>query len=123
MDTNMMMARSLAPEDIRVGTYVVTLHIQQQYLMFRDNPVGDDELYIYPIARRPCETELPRKVVGVCLPFVVVRDNDRKTQMLDTRSVRLAQIDERVAKVALKPHMKPREANADAKRCKCCRSR
>jgi len=123
MDTNMIIARSLAPEDINVGMYVMTLHSQHQYLMLRDNAIGDDELYIQQIVRRPCEPELPRKVVGVCLPFVVVRNHNRKTEMLDTRSVRLARIDNQVAKIAIKPHLKPREAKSDGKRCKCCRSK
>lgn len=123
MDTNMMMACSLAPEDICVGMYVATLHVQLQFLMYRENPAGDDELYTYPVVRRPHETELPRKVVGICLPYVVVRNHDRKTEMLDTRSVRLARVDTQFAKAALKPHMKPREAKSDGKRCKCYRSK
>ncbi len=123
MDTNMMMARSLAPEDISVGMYVATLHVQLQFLMYRENPAGDDELYTYPVVRRSHETELPRKVVGICLPYVVVRNHDRKTEMLDTRSVRLAWVDTQFAKAALKPYMKPREAKSDGKRCKCCRSK
>lgn len=123
MNTNMMMARSLAPEDIAAGMYVAVLHIQHQFLMYRDNPAGDNELYICPIVRRPCVAELPRKVVGVCLPYVVVRNHDRKTEMLDTRSVRLARVDTQFAKAAIKPHTKPREAESNGRRCKCCRSK
>ena len=120
MDTDMIMARSLAPEDIAVGNYVMTLHVQHQYLMLRDNPVGDDELYIQHIVRRPCEPELPRKVVGVCLPYVVVRNHRRKTEMLDTRCIRLARVSEQFAKTAIKPHLKPREAKPSSKRkCNC----
>ena len=123
MSNNMIMARSLAPEDIEAGMYVMTLHTQHQHLLMRDNVAGDDELYTQQIVRRPCEPELPRKVVGVCLPFIVVRNHARKTEMLDTRCIRLARVDEQFARVALKPHLKPREAKSNGKRCKCCRSK
>jgi hypothetical protein len=123
MDNNMIMARSLAPEDIRVGAYVVTLHLQSQFLLFNELPTGEPEIIVHPVVRRPCETQLPRKVVSVCLPFVVVRNHERKTEMLDARSVRLARVSKEFAKAALKPHIKSREAKSRRCRCECSGNR
>lgn len=126
MDTNMIMARSLAPEDISVGYFVMTLNTQKQFLVDRCSQAGEEILGVQRLSLRPDETRLPRKVVGVCLPFVIVRDHNRMTEVIDTRSTGLARVGEAFAKAALKPHIKKREAKSSGKKptsCKRCRSK
>src|SRR5262245_929503 len=70
-------ARVLAPEDVRIGDFVAVLYIVGEHLtcaMLEDSawrgvaPVR--------IAWMPCpwEDNPPLKVVGVCLPFLLVKD-------------------------------------------------
>jgi hypothetical protein len=116
-----ILARSLAPEDIKSGIYVMTLHRQYQVLMSKCSPIGDPELVVLPVAMRPYETELPKKVIEVCLPYVVLETEKGKTEMLDTRSHRVAKVTKRFAKAAHKPHI----AKSEKKRkpCRCSRKK
>lgn len=95
--------RAIAPEDIRAGLYVMPIHRLVQLPIMRCEAV-EPSVEILQVVVRPFWNDLPGKVVGVCLPFVVVEMPDSKTEILDTRSVRLAQVNKRFAKIARKPH-------------------
>jgi len=111
----MILARSLAPEDMLQGHYVMVLQDQQQFLIGKCSPVGDPEYMTVEIRMRPDETALPGKVVEVCLPFVVVENHEGKTSILDIRSKQLARVSESFGVAALTPH-KPNDEDAD---CTC----
>ena len=111
----MILARSLAPEDILVGHFVMILQDQHQFLMGKCTPLGDTEYSTLEIRMRPDETALPGKVVEVCLPFVVVQNHEEKTSVLDIRSNQLARVSESFGLAALTPH-KPKEKDSD---CTC----
>lgn len=115
MVTESTLARSLAPEDIKSGTYVMTLHRQYQLMMGKCSAVGDPEVVIVDVVVRPFCAQLPAKVVGVCLPYVVVKRETGKTEMLDTRSERLARVPKRFAKTALKSHL-PKKGKKKSKK-------
>ncbi len=97
------LSRSIAPEDICVGTFVMTMHELRQVAMLKCESV-EPEVTVLQFAMRPYETELPRKVLSVCLPFVVLERVNKKTEVVDTREVRLSRVSKRFAKVARKPH-------------------
>lgn len=99
------LARSLAPEDIQVGNFVMVLHRQSQVMMSKCTDSETPEVVVIPVVTRPAYPELPAKVIDICLPFVVVRRESKKTEIIDTRSERLARVPEQFAKAALKPHM------------------
>ncbi len=95
-------SRSIAPEDIREGLFVMTMHELRQAAMVNCEGIKP-EVIVLQYAARPYETELPRKVLSVCLPFVVLELPDEKVEVVDTRAVRLARVDSRFARLALKP--------------------
>jgi len=99
------LARSLAPEDIKVGTYVMVLHQQRQIMMAKCSAIGEPEVIIVPVVIRPSWSELPAKVLAVSLPYIVVGRPETKTEIIDTCSDRLAKVPKAFAKVAIKPHM------------------
>ena len=105
MNAQLIMARSLAPEDILPGTYVMVLH-EQRELLHPVNPVeGDVSPVVSRVLMRPCETGMPRMVLEVNLPFVVVKNHERKTEVLDVRGVRLVKVSKRFARAAVEPHL------------------
>lgn len=111
----MILARSLAPEDILIGYFVMILQDQHQFLMGKCTPLGDPEYSTLEMRMRPDETTLPGKVVEVCLPFVVVQNHEEKTSILDIRSKQLARVSESFGLAALTPH-KPKEKDSE---CTC----
>ena len=107
--------RSLAPEDIKAGTYVMTLHRQCQVMMGKESSLGEPEVAVIEVVMRPYFPELPAKVVGVCLPYIVVERENRKTDMIDTRSERLAKVPKRFAKAARKSHLPKKDKKKRSK--------
>lgn len=105
MVTEQTLVRSLAPEDIKVGTYVMTLHRQCQVMMGKESSLGEPEAVVIQVVLRPYFPELPAKVVDICLPFIIVERENRKTDIIDTRAERLAKVPKRFAKEARKSHL------------------
>lgn len=105
MSDKSTLARSIAPEDIKIGTYVMTLHRCYQIPMSKCSVIGDPEIVIIPVIMRPFFTELPSKVVQVCLPYIVVERENRKTDIIDTRVEMLAVVSKDFGKAARKSHL------------------
>ena len=104
MDTEttqeLTISRALGPEDIARGDYVAALTVTVEYLdYFRDCRTAAPEVcratFIPPAFK-------PYKVLGVCLPFVLVEDAAGTTSTLDTRLTALARLDEEFARKAMK---------------------
>lgn len=97
------LARSLAPEDVRVGDYVAVMSEEFEYATFAC--VCDYSLSNEPIIRlrfRPREPSEPLRVKAICLPFLLVKPLKRKPRTLDIRAVQLARLDKHYAKAARK---------------------
>jgi hypothetical protein len=121
--TEIIMARSLAPEDILPGTYIMVLHEQRELLHPANPAEGDVSPVVSRVLMRPCETGLPRLVLEVNLPFVVVKNHERKTEVLDIRGVRLVRVSKRFARAAVEPHLDSDEGNPSVRRCEHCNAR
>jgi hypothetical protein len=100
MKDQINIAKTLAPEDIRPGTYVSILHVFEEFTPF---------IFGFEPPREPPETfrvmRMPRKVrplriVDVCLPFVLVEDTDGTPRTLDVRRYRLAALTDRYGRKA-----------------------
>lgn len=110
---NTVASRAIAPEDILPGTYVMVLN-EVRELLYPVNPCeGDMSPALARLRMLPCETELPRMVLAVNLPFVVVKNYEQKTEILDVRAVRLAKVSKRFAKLAVHPHLESAQDSED----------
>lgn len=93
-------AKPLAPEEIRVGDFVVVLHqlvelpsfcwCHDATVLAPDQPVR--------IQLLPSADERPMKVKSACLPFVIVKLSDGEQRMIDLRRMRLARVDRKFAR-------------------------
>jgi hypothetical protein len=96
-----MMAKALAPEDIRAGSYVAILDVMEEYLPvwcllepYQKAPTEPLRFRWLPCDRGFCNQLAPMKVVEACLPFVFVRTAKGEHRTLDVRRHRLAQLPE-----------------------------
>lgn len=120
MNAQLIMARSLAPEDILPGTYVMVL-LEQRELLHPVNPAeGDMSPVVSRVLMRPYETAMPRMVLEVNLPFVVVKNHERKTEVLDVRGVRLVKVSKRFARAAVAPHLDAPDEKPSEQPCTLC---
>ncbi|MBO6514907.1 MAG: hypothetical protein JJ974_13175, partial [Phycisphaerales bacterium] len=71
---NSTLAQSLAPEDIRAGQFVMVLNEQHQYPCGRCTPEDTPEYVVVEVLLRPDRTRMPRIVVAMNLPFVLVEN-------------------------------------------------
>jgi hypothetical protein len=99
MTTERMMAKPLAPEDLRCGMYVMRLKQICEIMGFWLDAV--DKTSITRVARTPWRSQMPLRVVEVCLPFVLVEDAKGRSGMLDVRLVQLAQVSDRFGREAV----------------------
>jgi hypothetical protein len=94
------LAKSLAPEDIRVGDFVTPLHMIAEvpsYYWFSEcwNLPADQPVRI----RFTCGSDgMPLKVKSICLPFVLLKQATGSQITLDLRKCQLARLDRRYAK-------------------------
>ncbi|MCA9260530.1 MAG: hypothetical protein KDA61_15060 [Planctomycetales bacterium] len=98
------MARTLAPEDVRVGDYVSLLYVVRELpaVFFCDDWQGlapDEMLRFRTLPEMAGE---PLKVQAVCLPFVLVKRANGERRPLDLRRVQVARLDRNYAKTARK---------------------
>jgi len=119
---NLTISRAIAPEDIRSGVYVMIMHELYQLPMLTCSGI-EPEVTVLQVAMRPFHTDLPSRVVCVCLPFVVVETPDKKTEMIDTRKTRLARVGKRFAKAARKPHEPKKDRKGQKSKSKKKRKR
>lgn len=96
-----MLARALAPEDIRAGYYVAVLYIVVEYLSCTALDQASWRR-IEPVRVQwvPRFGDHPMKVIDVCLPYVLVKDADGDYRTLDVRRHRLARVTRRFGQTA-----------------------
>ena len=107
-----LVTRFVAPDDIRAGQFMMTMHHLCQAPILKDEGV-EPEILVLQFTMRPYRTEIPRKVLSVCLPFVVLELADKSTEVVDTRSTRLSRVNKQFAKAARKPHQKKNEKSKE----------
>lgn len=104
----------IAPEDIDPGTYIMPLSERHEFV--HPSPFSPCEasmpLRIAKLTMLPSMTPAPWKVVGVCLPFVLVQNVDKSYELLDTRRLTLAQVNEEFAHRCIK-HMRNSQKASD----------
>lgn len=113
------LAKSLAPEDVRVGDYVAPLHETYDYASFFwccDDAL-EDRSQTVPIRFVASGSGEPLRVKAFCLPFVLVKHPVRGDFTLDIRRHQLARLDRAYGKLAWKS-LKQRKDATKRKRSK-----
>ena len=98
------LAKTLAPEEIRVGDFVSKLYEVREYpalvWCYEEFGTSRDEMIRIPFT--PDSGGEPLKVLSVCLPFVLVKHPCGQRYTLDVRLVKLARLERGFAKTAWK---------------------
>ena len=95
--------RLLAPDEIEVGQYVVTMSSDYEIPTYMWP--GLDHL-VYPIEKPvkirlvPYCCDMPEKVSAICYPFVLCEDKNGVKSMVDLRITRLGQVSAKFAEIA-----------------------
>ena len=105
MRDRVRLARPVAPEDLQRGQYVTMLTYTQELVPDMLFGGSFDAPRVHRVERLPGHA-LPMRIIDVCLPFVLIKDVEGDTLVLDTRRVRLARITKRFAREAFR-RMKP----------------
>lgn len=102
-DTEMSLARSVAPEDLARDDFVCVLFEVSEFVSLAVI-LADTWQDPKPIrvAHYPCETGTPRRVIEICLPFVLLRDWQGKHELVDVRQVKLARVPQRFGRSVVK---------------------
>lgn len=95
-------SRVIGPEDVKVNQYVTITHVTYEFLA--------DDCFALPRAEiAPSRVTLmhgcagrPLKVVGVCLPFVLVEDPAGTHSTVDLRKCQIALLNARFGRKAFK---------------------
>ena len=102
-DSDMSLARSVAPEDLARDDFVCTLFEVSEFVSLAVL-LGESWQDPKPIrvAHYPSETGTPRRVIEICLPFVLLRDWQGKHELVDVRKVKLARVPQRFGRLVVK---------------------
>lgn len=98
MINEIKVARSLAPEDIKVGIYVMQLATYDEYARWPCEPGAG--VQTARVRWMPENGQRPCRVVAVCLPFVLVENEKGDTTMCDTRRMALCRVKRSFAELA-----------------------
>ncbi|QDS96854.1 hypothetical protein [Adhaeretor mobilis] len=95
------LARSLAPEEVRVNDWVGVLYevCELPLIMWECGVEATEREEIVRLAITPYGDCEPLHVRAVCLPFVLVKPKKGKVRQIDVRRQRLARLDPAFAKV------------------------
>lgn len=104
MDTELTICRSLAPEDIQRGDYILPLIERHEFI--QPSPFGGCDAStpyrVVALNSLPSHPEGPMKVLDVCLPFLLVRKADTTCAMLDIRQMQVGRLDSEFARRCVK---------------------
>jgi hypothetical protein len=90
--------KPVAPEDLAPGMYVTALAAVAQCWPDTDCVPEGSTLRALRMSFTPGEAGVPLQVESVCLPFVLAREFDGRSRVLDVRSLRLARVRKKHAK-------------------------
>jgi hypothetical protein len=115
------LVRRLAPEDINAGAYVAVLYIQREHYRLWDTDCFSREVQKLTVQWLP-DTEDgecdPLQVLSVCIPFVLAKNPEGKTTMLDVRQHTLGLLDPSFGRKAFRAHDKKASKTAAASKGK-----
>lgn len=97
-----LLAKELAPEEVRKGDFVQLLYDVHEFLPFWALTDRYADVTLLRIQTLPCGEQTPLKVVAVCLPFIAVKTVERKHKTLDLRACRIARVSERYARLVFR---------------------
>ena len=102
MSTKSIIARALAPEDIKTGQYVSALYqiVEAPKFSCFEPSLGTFETA--PVRWLPDDPAEILRVVEVCLPFVLVRNPYGYSHVIDVRRYRLARVPKSFGKAVFK---------------------
>ncbi len=100
------LAKTLAPEELRVGDYVAVLRITYEVPSFvwccHDSFADRSDLV--RLHMLPDDEAVPLEVEAVCLPFVLAKPPKGPPRTLDIRRVQLARLARRFAQASQQAH-------------------
>lgn len=110
MTTQTLTKRIRSPEDIQAGDYITITHTRYQLVPGNlDADVCGKEVEPISIVAMPCDAGEPKKVISVCLPFVMTRCMSYGIrEVVDTRRHVIVKVDKAYAKSALRDEDKPK---------------
>lgn len=112
MNQEISISRRLAPEDIVPGAFIaLSAKVHEIFPIWLVGCVPGAPLEMIRVRCLACAEGLPRRVISVCLPFVMTEDSKGRVEVLDTRQDILVQVDEMFG---LEVFTRP-----EAKRCQC----
>lgn len=96
-------ARPVAPEDLRLGDFVCIHQLFWEHLNCASLSDADwRQPRLIKLQWLPFSCEPPRKIVALSLPFVLLRNFERKHEMLDVRRYGLARVPKQFGRTAFK---------------------
>lgn len=98
MNKEITFTRRLAPEDITPGTYIaITSRTHQIYPYWLLDAYNAHTISTVSFSCTSCSDGEPRRVLAVCLPFVLTENAKGWTETLDIRLTSLVEVDEMFA--------------------------
>lgn len=107
MDNKISMARSVAPEDIKIGSYIMTLARYDEFARWACEMGGGGGVQFARVRWTPDDGQKPRRVVAVCLPFVLLEDEKGESSVVDTRNASFARVKRKFAETVWARARKP----------------
>ena len=92
------LAQCVAGEDLQIGDYIAVLNSTFQLISSQWDRCDRSPEEIIRVKFIPADAGQPRKVVGVCLPFVYVKCANDTSEIIDLRLTQLARLDRQCAK-------------------------
>jgi hypothetical protein len=106
MDTKTKPSRVVGPEDVRRGDYVTVTHTMYEYIQDPCVSTPSQEIPIARVTVMSDDAGKAKKIVEVCLPFVLVKDANGKLDSLDLRRHRVAKLTEKYGRRAFEAKKK-----------------
>jgi hypothetical protein len=108
--TNITVSKTLAPEDLSIGTYVSVSRVVREFTNVLAAMLEPSRpLTTLTWTEPPERAEPPLRVVEVCLPYVLAEDPLGRPRTLDVRATRLARVSERFGEAAFERYRAERE--------------
>lgn len=92
------LAQCVAGEDLQIGDYIAILNATFQLISSLWDRCDRSPEEIIRVKYIPTDAGQPRKIVGVCLPFVYVKCANETSEIIDLRLTQVARLDRQCAK-------------------------
>ena len=102
MKTQTKPSRAIGPEDVKRGDFVTVTHTMHEYLQDLCPSLPEDDVKIVRVTVMSEEAGQAKRVIAVCLPFILVEDIANKRASLDLRRHRIARLSKGYGRIAFK---------------------